>query len=459
MKYIGCIAILCMFLGGQLTTASALPGPQKITLKNGLTVLWHQDNELPLVSFRLLIPGAGSAYEGADGLADLTAAMLLKGTRQKPAAQIAEELDRLGVSLRCTAQEEFLEIAGTALAENFSRLLTLTTDCLLHPAFNPDEFTKERQRRSDAIQAVKDEPQQAIRHYFRKFYFGNHPLGSLKIGTPSQLERMTVEMVRAFYNRNLRPERAIIAVCGQVARRELDRLLGATLGRWSRSEKPLPALDLPTYPQVSRKTCLLVDKPDASQAYFILGVPGLKTGSEISPQAQVMNTLFGGRFTSWLNSELRIKRGLTYGAGSTLQSWRQNGIYTISSYTKNDKIGEMLTVTFELLAKAQKQGFTAMEVESARNYILGQFPPSLESLASKSRAYTELSFYQLGFSYYDRLLEKVARSDSDTINRIARTLLPGENYILVVIGKADDIRQQLAPFGQFQEKKISARDF
>ncbi len=79
---------------------------------------------------------------------------------------------------------------------------------------------------------------------------------------------------------------------------------------------------MPAFPAVAGRTCVLIDKPDASQAYFMLGVPGLPFGDKAGAQAEVMNTLFGGRFTSWLNSELRIKRGLTYGARSGLQSWR-----------------------------------------------------------------------------------------------------------------------------------------
>jgi zinc protease len=216
---------------------------------------------------------------------------------------------------------------------------------------------------------------------------------------------------------------------------------------------------MPAMPVVDGRTCVLIDKPDASQAYFILGVPGLPFGAAASPQAEVMNTLFGGRFTSWLNSELRIKRGLTYGARSGLQSWRQGGIFTVSSYTKNDKIGEMLAISFDLLAKARKQGFSDLEVESARNYILGQFPPSLESLSSKTRAYADLFFYGMKFTYYDDLMAKVAEAPASEINQVAKALFPEQNYVLVVVGKADDIRQQLAPFGLFQEKKIIAGDF
>jgi len=459
MKRLSGFALFILFLTATLGAANYLPPPQRMVLGNGLTVLLHSDNELPLVSFRLLVPGAGTVAEKTDGLADLTMQLLLKGTVSRTASQVAEELDRLGVTLRCGAQEEYAEMSGSSLAENFARLLALASDCLLVPAFSPDEFAKERQRRIDAIRQIQDEPSQAVRQYFRKVYFGAHPLGSLKSGTEPTLQKMTVADVRAFYQRGLRPEKAVLAVCGRIAAKDLKRLLASTLGRWPRPAEPAAEAVLPPFPAVTGRTCVLIDKPDASQAYFILGVPGLPFGDAASPQAEVMNTLFGGRFTSWLNSELRIKRGLTYGARSALQSWRPGGIFTVSSYTKNDQIGEMLAITFELLARGRSAGFSDLEVESARNYILGQFPPSLESLNSKTRAYSDLFFYGLGFDYYDGLMARVAKAPLADVNRIAAALLPEKNYALVVVGKAEDIRKQLEPFGPFQERRISAGDF
>jgi predicted Zn-dependent peptidase len=459
MKRRAIILLAVLLAAAAPAAAGYLPPPQTFTLANGLTVLLHADSELPLVSFRLLLPGAGTVSEKADGLADLTLQLLLKGTATRSAAQVAEELDRLGVTLRCAAQEEYAEMSGSSLSENFPRLLALAADCLLSPAFRADEFAKERQRRIDAIRQVQDEPAQAVRQYFRKVYFAGHPLGSLKNGTEPALRGMTVDDVRAFYRGRLQPERAVLAVCGRIAARDLKRLLASTLDRWRRPAEALAQAALPPLPAVTGRSCVLIDKPDASQAYFILGVPGLPFGDKAAPLAEVMNTLFGGRFTSWLNSELRIKRGLTYGARSALQSWRPGGIFTVSSYTKNDKIGEMLAISFELLAKGRREGFSATEVESARNYILGQFPPSLESMNSKTRAYSELFFYGLGFDYYDGLMARVAQAPLADVNRIAAALFPETNFVLVVVGKADEIRKQLEPFGPFAERKISAGEF
>ena len=442
-----------------LRAAKGLPQPEKIQLGNGMTVFFLRDAELPLVAFRLYVKGAGTAFEPAEGLADITAELLLKGAAGKPAAQVAEEIDFLGASLVATSQDEFFEMSGSSLAVNFPRLMAIASECLLKPDFSREEFDKERTRRMDTVMAVKDNPGQAVRYYFRKTYFGSHPLGHLDIGTRSSLSTMTVESIRDFYKKFIVPQQAAMSVVGNLSLEEMKKLLDDTLAQWPKTGSAAAPTKLPAFPAPNSKVCLLIDKPDASQAYFTIGVPAYALGDPVSAAAQVMNTLFGGRFTSWLNTELRIKRGLTYGANSRFQTWRNGGIFTASSYTKNDQIGEMLKITFDLLAKARNEGFASEEIESARNYILGQFPPTLESLGAKAGAYVNLDFYGLGFGYYGTYLDRIANIDKAQADAVAKKYFPEQNFVLVVVGKAEEIAKQLAKFGDFKIKKISDPDF
>jgi len=188
-------------------------------------------------------------------------------------------------------------------------------------------------------------------------------------------------------------------------------------------------------------------------------VRGLPLGDPAEPAAEVLNTIFGGRFTSWLNTELRIKRGLTYGAHSDFESWRGAGMFELNSYTRSEAIGEMLDISRELLHKARRQGFAADEVASARTYILGQFPPRFEGGAAKAEAYVRLAAGGLGFDHYARLLDAVGTVSPDAVNAAAKQHLPGDTYVLVVLGKAEAIQKQLEKYGAFRMISISAPGF
>jgi predicted Zn-dependent peptidase len=444
-----------------LLAASRLPAPAKLVLKNGLTVYFLKSSDLPVVSFRLVVRGAGSAFEPgpAEGVASLTATLMMKGTAKMEADGIAEALDFMGANLGISAAEEYAQVNGDSLSQHFPRLMEIVADCLTGPAFKEEEFAKERAKRIDSLKAAKDNPGMAVRYYFQKAYFGGHQLGHLAAGTESSLKKMTVQAVKDFYGRRFRPDQAIAAVVGDIEKETLVALLESTVGRWANPAGAAPAETIPALPKPVGKKLVLVDKPDATQAYFVLGAPGYPMGDKITPRAAVMNTLWGGRFTSWLNTELRIKRGLTYGASSSFRTWVAGGIFSASSYTKNDKIGEMLDITLGMLGKGAKEGFSAEEVESARNYIQGQFPPTLETNASKAGAYVRLAFYKLGFDYYDTYLAAIGKVSVEEAKAAGAALLPLKDYVLVVVGKAADIRPLLQKFGTWQEKKITDPDF
>jgi zinc protease len=269
---------------------------------------------------------------------------------------------------------------------------------------------------------------------------------------------MTTADLKTFHQKYYRPERGIAAVVGDIEKPALVDLLNRTIGAWKPAGEAAPVTPLPPLPKPSGKKLILIDKPDATQAYWVLGAPGYRLGDPITPPAVVMNTLFGGRFTSWLSTELRIKRGLTYGANSAFQPWPAGGLFTASSYTKNDKIGEMLDITFDLLAKA-KTGFSAEEIESSRNYIIGQFPPTLESNASKATAYVRLTFYGLGFDYYDKYLAGIQAVTEAAAKDAAVKLIPQSDFVLVVVGKSADIKKQLEKYGTWIERKITDPGF
>jgi zinc protease len=458
---VGAMVALLVPPPALVAAGTTIPSPAKIVLGNGLTVYVLRNAELPLASFRMFVPGAGSAFEpaAAEGVANLVAALMTKGTARMDADAIAEALDFMGASFSVSAAEEYAQVSGDSLAAHFPRLLEIAADCLSGPAFTDDEFGKERARRIDALKAAKDNPGTAVRYYFQKAYFGGHPMGRLASGTGTSLAQMSVQAVRDFYGLRYRPDRAVAAVVGDVDAAALKALLEKTLGRWRNPSGAAAAEVIPPLPRPNGRKLLLVDKPDATQAYFVLGAPGYAMGDAITPRAVIMNTLWGGRFTSWFNTELRIKRGLTYGASSAFRTWLAGGLFTASSYAKNDKIGEMLDITLDLLGKALREGFTAEDIESARNYVQGQFPPTLETNASKAAAYVRLAFYKLGFDYYDKYMAAVGKVTPAEAKAAAASLLPRDAYVLVVVGRASEIRPLLAKYGTWQEKKITDPDF
>ena len=173
-----------------------------------------------------------------------------------------------------------------------------------------------------------------------------------------------------------------------------------------------------------------------------------------------MNTLFGGRFTSWLSTELRIKRGLTYGASSSNFPTWQHGRHVHGQLLHQERQDRRdARHRLRPAEEGPAAGSRPKEIESSRNYLHGQFPPTLETNASKADAYVRLAFYDLGFDYYDKYLAGIQAVTGELAKAAAAKLLPADDYVLVVVGKSAEIKAQLAKYGTWTERKITDPGF
>ncbi len=438
-----------------------LPKPEVYTLPNGLTVIHHQDTVTPIVSFQFVVRGAGKVAEteGKEGLADLTAELLLKGCGTRSAEQVSEEIDTMGAFLQTDSEEETAELNGVCLREHLPALLQIAGDALRTPAVAPEEFDRERSRRKEQLKAIKDEPGQAISLYFYKYYFGAHPLGRSDLGTDKSLAALTAADAKAFFQKHFRPDNVILSVVGDISAEQLKAEVNKVFGNWEKPSAPAAPAVLPPLPAVQGKRLLFVDSPDLDQCFFYLGAPGLAFGDPAEPAANVFNTIFGDRFTSWLNSELRIKRGLTYGAYSNLPSWKTGGLVVVNSDTNGKRIVEMLDIVLDLCRKAKTGGLPAEEVKAARNYIRGQLPLEFESGRKKAETYARLYYENKGWDYYDNFLASVAKTQESEASQVAARLAPDKDFVLVVIGKAAEILPLLGKYGQWETKKVADPGF
>jgi zinc protease len=201
---------------------------------------------------------------------------------------------------------------------------------------------------------------------------------------------------------------------------------------------------------------LLVDKPGAAQTYFWLGNLGAsRTDPERTAQA-VVNTVFGGRFTSMLNTELRIKSGLTYGARSAFDRLAQPGAFSITSFTATESTVQALDLALATLDRLHADGLDAATLESARTYLIGQFPPTIETNGALAGRLADLLLYGLGTDDVDGFAARVAAVDEAVAKRtIGQSFPVSRNLAIVLVGDAARIRGQVGKYGPVTEMKIT----
>lgn len=169
----------------------------------------------------------------------------------------------------------------------------------------------------------------------------------------------------------------------------------------------------------------------------------------------IINTLFGGRFTSMLNDELRVNSGLTYGARSSFEPLKYGGSFAISTFTANETTEAALDKAFEVLNTLHSKGLDEQSLASAKNYVKGQFPPKYETVSQLSGLLGEMFWYDLDKSYINNFQKKVDALDLKKANEIIETYFPKDHLQLVIIGKASEIKPIAEKFGKVIETEIN----
>jgi len=422
-----------------------LPPYRRVTLKNGMTLLLMEQHEVPIISFNFIVK-AGSVADpaGKEGLASLTAGLLRKGTKSRSADQISAELDFIGGQLRADATTDYTSGAAEFMKKDIGKGLDLLSDVLLNPTFPQTEVTKMLKQRIDEIKAAKDQAQAVIGTYFNAYLYGSHPYGRPTEGDERSLAAITRETVVKFYETYYTPGNTILAAVGDFNLAEMERMLAEKLSDWP--AKSAPTINLPEPAPAQGKKLLLIDKPDSTQTFYRIGNLGVTRTHPDRVYINVINTLFGGRFTSMLNSELRINSGLTYGARSFFDQRKARGPYAISTYTRNDTTEKAIDMTLDILKRLHEKGITEEELKSAKDYIKGQFPPTIETSDQLASLIAQLEFYGLDESEINNYY---ARIDSMTLadaRRVIKQHFPLDDLVFVLIGKASEIQNVIKKY-------------
>lgn len=252
--------------------------------------------------------------------------------------------------------------------------------------------------------------------------------------------------------------RLVLSIAGDFNSQDLLSKLQQQFGDWRPARQalaPVPALD-----KVKGKRVLLVDKPGATQTYFWTGNLGVSSTYPRRAALALVNTVFGGRFTSMLNTELRVKSGLTYGANCQISKLTQGGSLGIVSYTQTDTTVAAIDLARETLMNLHENGIGDDMADSARNYILGQFPSSLETAGELAAQLAALEFYGLAKEWVNDYADEVRAVDRDAIRQEIAALYPtSDDLVMVVLGDADLIRNQISKYGEVTEMSINYPGF
>jgi predicted Zn-dependent peptidase len=437
-----------------------IPDYRRVVLPNGIVLLMMPRREVPLIAFAAVVrSGAVGVPAGKAGLASLVAGLLEKGAGDRDAFAFADAVAEVGGRFDAGAGTESITIRGQFLARDRARMLELLADALQRPRFDAGEFATLRERRAELIKAAKDsEPSSLVGEYGRALLFGQHPYGAPVDGSERSISALTLEDVRNYWSTRFGADRLTLVFTGDIDPKWLEAAVRRAFGGLAAARAPLPPLAEPA--RIAGRRVLLVDSPGAAQTYFWIANVGVARRYPQRAALDVVNTLYGGRFTSILNTELRIKSGLSYGARSGFVRGSMPGEFAISSFTQTETTARALDLALETLANLKRQGVPADALQSARSYVLGQFPLRFETAGDWAGQLADLEFYGLERRYVEGYGPAVAAVGADDVARVVAEAFPSpDDLAIVLIGDAAKIRDQVRKYGTLLEMPLAAPDY
>jgi zinc protease len=416
----------------------AFPKPVEQVLPNGLRVIVVERTETPLVSAQVVIKNGGEVDPPElAGLADMTASLLTKGTQSRDATKIAQEIESLGGSLESGARWDSSFATVGVMSSKIPQAMEILADVVRRPTFKSEEVERLRQQYLDNLTLALGEPGSIARFVAARVVFGDSPYGHPISGTTESLTRITGADIAKMHGRYYRPDNAILVIGGDITAKDAIALATKYFGDWQKPATPLPALSAAIDTAAAAKTgrIVVIDKPDAGQAAVYLARTGINRRDPDYFRGIVANSVLSG-YSGRLNQEIRIKRGLSYGAGSQLDTRRDVGPFVASAQTKNESGAQVADLLLGEIGRLASAPPADVELTPRKAVLIGTFSRNLETAGGLVGQIASLALYGLGLDEINRYINNVQTIGTTDVQKFAGTRLDAKTSNIIIVGNA-----------------------
>ena len=417
------------------TVAAVLPTPVERTLKNGLRVIVAKTSDLPIVTAELTVKnGAALDPGGLAGLSGLTTDLLAQGTATRSATQIAVEVEALGGALGSGSGYDSSAVTLSSLASTLPQALPVLADVVRHPAFAQDELDRLRAQKLDDLTVAMQEPGALAGRAAARLVFGEGPYGHPADGSPGSLSRITRADVTAQYARLYRPDQAVLVLTGDIEPEAGFAMAEQAFGGWTNPAAPAPTAA--PQPATPGHRVLVVDLPGTGQAAVLVAGRSIPRHDAQFDAAEVANGVLGGGYSARLNEEVRVKRGLSYGAGSALAARREAGLFEASAQTRNESADEVAGLLLAEIGKLGSAPASTAELDARKSTLTGEFGRNAATGDGLGRLLAQDVVENIPPQDVDRYIARTEAVTPDQAKAAAARLVDPAQADVIVVGDA-----------------------
>jgi len=417
------------------------------SLSSGLMLFGIENNEVPLVQFRMDIRG-GLLLEKPDkvGVSNLLAELMTKGTKNRTTEELENAIESLGADISVLANNESITITGSTLARNYAKTMALVKEILLEPRWEDKELVLVKQRVISQIQQERANPNAIAANEYAKLVYGEeHILANNNLGDEKSIAAISMDDLKQYYENNISPTVAKMHIVGAIAKPAAMNAMASFNDDWQSREVTFPKLPEPIAP--SRSNVYFYDIPDAKQSVLRFGYPALSATDKDFYPAQIMNyRLGGGGFASQLTQQLREGKGYTYGIFSRFSGSKLPGTFTISSGVRSNITAEAAILIKDILTD-YGPNYNAEDLEVSKSFLIKGNARSFETFRSKLNMLYNISSLGYPKDYAKQREDIVKNMTVEEIKKLAEQYLNPNKMIYFVAGDARTQMEKLEDLG------------
>jgi zinc protease len=424
--------------------ASELQVPDFVTftLDNGLEVIFVEQHKTPQVNLRLYVGGSDTALPADEqGIAEIMAGLLTRGTTTRTADEIAAEIESVGGQISGQSFSEFTGVFASGPATEAALIFDLLADVTLNPTFPAEELTLLRDQLLQAMRLEATNPNTQADRMFRKAIYPGHPYSFYR--TLETVNAITVEDLQAFHATYYRPNNSLLVILGDLTRAEAEAQAERIFGDWTPGDLP-DYLNYPTVARPETPRIYLIDRPGAEQSTLRLGNLALGPHSPERYALEVANTVLGGSgLASRLNKNLREAKGYTYGVFSGFTRRQDVGTFLVGGDVGVVNTGDAVKEILRELQAIRDTGVLTEELSQAQGMLIGQFTMGIADPASLAGELATRHLYGIPLAEIERYAEIIEAVTNSEVISAARTSIDLHAPVIVVVGDAAKIQAQL----------------
>ena len=429
------------------------------SLSNALEFHFERDASIPLVyvtaAFR---GGATQDPEGKNGLTEIMGSLMLRGTKNKTKQQIDLALDQMGGSMEFETRAEFIAFRGAVLSENLPAYLSLLSEVLTAPSFREQELDKLKKEESSQLLDELAQDQSLIRLRFEEVFFKGHPYAKPNSGKIKDIQSLNVADLQKHYQKLINQNQMLVLGTGDANESDFN---GFNTEIKTKRNSNVQLTAIPEFTGSPKKLRMIIfDKPDRTQTQVLFGQKGVSISDPQNDALALANYAFGGgSFQARLMTELRVKRGWTYGAYSSFKFGSKAHSWKVSFFPKNADTPPAIKVAYQMIRDLKRSGITAAEFSAAKHSLLNSAGFSYNTPQKRLENSLMEEIYALPKGYFKDMANRLSKLTLEQVNQAIEKVVTPDQMMIGIVATASTSKAEIAKALGLPESEIEVQNY